>query len=390
MTPRHLTFVCNAIDDKTRVERGISTDSPAASKKVFMLCRALRQSGVRPLILSTGRGRQDGSGRYFRQVVRKVDGVPVVYLPFYNRPFLSELLSLVGPIFALFRLARLNGVKTVLFYNRTLTYLPALLTARILRMKTVLDLEDGEVGFEPWSLPGAVSRVTSKFFDALCSGGALLACSALSEVTSLRPTHCYYGTVESQTSSANWRSPAITVLFGGTVSRETGAALLAEAIGDLKREQPEWCSCLRFVVTGKGNYMEHFSGLQAMGRGPDVVVLGRTSDAEYREVVSQSEVGLALKPTYGDLANTTFPSKVVELANAGLLVFTTDISDVSKVLGSGALYLTREDPDSLIKGLQWIVENRATAAEMARRGARAVWDRCAAEKTGRTLTEFLF
>ena len=53
---RRLIFMCNAFDDMTRTARGISTDSPAASKKIIQLCKALRLYEVKPIVLSMGRG----------------------------------------------------------------------------------------------------------------------------------------------------------------------------------------------------------------------------------------------------------------------------------------------------------------------------------------------
>ena len=79
-----LYFICNALDDLTRLERGIVTDSPAASRKVFGLSKAMREVGVHVLVVSLGRGRQDGSGRYYRGKVCRVNGVPVIYLPFFH------------------------------------------------------------------------------------------------------------------------------------------------------------------------------------------------------------------------------------------------------------------------------------------------------------------
>src|ERR1700683_3897094 len=96
--PRRLVIVCNALDDETRTERGISTDSPAASRKVFMMAMAVRRAGVRVHVVSFARGRQDGSGRLYRLATRRRAGVSIVYLPFWNRPVLSELLSLLAPV----------------------------------------------------------------------------------------------------------------------------------------------------------------------------------------------------------------------------------------------------------------------------------------------------
>ncbi|MEC5159791.1 MULTISPECIES: glycosyltransferase [unclassified Janthinobacterium] len=387
---RSLFFVCNALDDQTRIERGITTDSPAASRKVLLMLKAARRAGVRAYAVSLGRGRQDGSGRYFGAKVARVDGVAVIYLPFLHTRLLSELLSLLAGVPLLWRLRRRPGRKTALCYNRLPAYLPTLLGARLLGFNTALDLEDGETDLRQWSLSGCKSRVLRWAIDSLCPGGALLACEALADSTRLRPTRCCYGTTEIAPDAEKWTLPALTALFGGTVADDTGAQLLIDAVERLRREAPAWAAALRIEVTGKGDRLEQLRALGQDPRHPAVLVHGRTSDAEYRAVLARTQVGLALKPNGGKLAHTTFPSKVIEFASHGMLVLTTDISDVKKVLGDGAVYLESDDAGLLIEKLRWIVANRGAAGALAQRGAEAVSAVCAPAKVGAMLDAFLF
>ena len=387
---RRLLVVCNALDDRTRLERGITTDSPAASRKVFMMCRTLRRAGVRPIVVSLGRGRQDGSGRRFGARVRRVDGVPVIYGAFWHRAVLSQLLSLLAPALALWRARRLAGAKTALFYNCMPAYVPALLLARLLRWRTVLDLEDGAVAATALPGVGPVVQATRRLFDRLCTGGALLACQALEQSTTLRPTACYYGTVEPSADKARWPSGALRVLIGGTVAPETGADLLIDGVVMLRLRRPAWAEGLDLQVTGSGSSIAALRKLAAEPGWPFVTVHGRMTDAGYRQIVDASHVGLALKPRSGPLARTTFPSKVIELAGAGLLLLTTDISDVRAIFGSAALYLEDETPAGLVERLQWISEQREAAQAIAARGAQTVRTRFAPETVGRSLAGFLF
>lgn len=387
---RNLFFICNALDDETRLERGIVTDSPAASRKVFHLSKAARKAGVRVLVISLGRGKQDGSGRYFRSKVRRVDGVPVIYLPFFHCPVLSELLTLFSSVPVLWRVHRKKAKKTVLFYNRIPAYLFILIFTKILRVETVLDLEDGAIDLNHWSLAGIKSRILSWLFDRLCSGGALLACQALEGATTLRPIQCCYGTSEAPSTTASWDLLPVTVLFGGTVSYDTGAPLLIDAIRMLHEESPSWAKNIRFRITGKGDCLEQFKILSDDPGSPEVIVHGRTTDEEYRQILADTHIGLSLKPISGALADTTFPSKVIEFASQGILVITTDISDVRKVLADGAIYLEIDDPKLLIEKLRWIVENRDAARAVSLHGVQTVSAACAPESVGRMLNDFLF
>ncbi|MDP1666446.1 MAG: glycosyltransferase [Methylobacter sp.] len=386
----NLFFMCNALDDITRLERGIVTDSPAASRKVFNISKATRKAGVRVLVISLGRGKQDGSGRYFRSKVCRLDGVPVIYLPFFHLPVLSELLTLFSSVPLLWRLHKKINTKTVLFYNRIPAYLFVLVFTKILRIETALDLEDGETDLTHWSLSGIKSRILSGLYDTLCSGGALLACQALESATKLRPTLCCYGTSEAPSTMPNWGLLPITVLLGGTVSYDTGAQLLIDAIRILRKKSPSWAKNIRFTITGKGDCIEQFKALADDTGSPEVIVYGRTTDEEYRQILTDTHIGLSLKPISGVQADTTFPSKVIEFASQGILVVTTDISDVREVLAEGAIYLEMNDSTLLIEKLRWIVENRDAARALSLNGVQAVSAICAPERVGQMLSEFLF
>ncbi|MEM7633297.1 MAG: glycosyl transferase group 1, partial [Pseudomonadota bacterium] len=84
------------------------------------------------------------------------------------------------------------------------------------------------------------------------------------------------------------------------------------------------------------------------------------------------------------------PSKVTEMAAAGMLVLSTDISDVRKVLGDGARYLERDDAALLVERLAEIVTRRTAASESAASGTSSIADICAPQRAGKLLADFLF
>jgi len=384
-----IAIVCNALDDATRLQRNISTDSPAASRKVFMLCQALRKAGVRAYVLSLGRGRPDGTA-YFKRTVKRVNGVPVLYAPFSQKPILSQVISLFGLIPSLLRLSPAPN-RSVVFYNRMTAYLPTLLMARLTGFRCLLDLEDGEVMSQTIrhrSLRSRLRTTLNTVFDFLCRDGALLACSALKAATRIRPSTCYYGTTSTQTVSARWQKTEITVLMSGTLDHDTGAHILIEAIRQL-RQMGKLARPLRFEITGKGVSLSDFESLAAEIGSVAVKVHGRVSNLEYQQILDRCDIGLALKPVGGALADTTFPSKVIEFADAGLLVLTTDISDVRQVLGDGAVYLTRNDSAQLAQLLRTIAADPARAQQCARQGRQAVIDQCSPVQAGRNMSAFI-
>ena len=366
------------------------TDSPAASRKIFLVSQAARTAGIRSWVVSMGRGKQNGSGHYFSSKVTRVGRVPVIYLPFIHLPVLSELLSLFAFLPLIWRFSRRSGPKTVLLYNRFPAYFLALLVARLQRFNTVLDLEDGATDIDDRSFAGKKSRFIRRCIDSLCVGGALLACDALAMTTTLRPTRSCYGTSEIRTDSGNWQIEPIHVLFGGTVSADAGALWLIDAIKAMRMASPTWAANMIFEITGKGTSIELFRDLAQTPGLPQVRLHGRTSNVEYESILARTQIGLSLRLHQGVLADTTFPSKVVEFASNDILVLTTDVSDVRKVFGDGAIYLEMNDINHLIEKFRWIAENRESARAISREGMHAATATCSAINVGRMLNDFLF
>jgi len=392
MTRRLLIF-CNAFDDETRIERGVMTDSPAGSRKVFQLALGLRKNRIRPWVLSLGRGRAGGKPGFFKGFAQRIEGVPVIYAPFSTVPWLSELISVIAFVPIVFRL-RKSQAKSALFYNRMLAYVPALLMCAFCGYRRFLDFEDGEfeIGRAKFNLGVLFKIALRALYDSLCSSGVILACSALRGWTSIRPSICYYGTALGDTTSQRFQAEKLTILMGGALLPDTGADLLVQAIQMLRTTRPSWAKNLRFEVTGQGVSLERFRELE-LGNdvSPYVRVHGRTTDAKYREILARCDVGLALKLNYGALAQTTFPSKVIEYAAAGLLVLTTDISDVRYVLGDrGGLFIDQDDPELLCMSFFDVIADREKARAIAANGLERVRDLCDLKRSGLVLSGFLF
>lgn len=391
MSNSRLFILCNALADDVRLERGITTDSPAATRKVAMMAEALREAGTDVTILSLGRGRQDGSGRYFAPRNGRIRGVPVIYGSFIHRPVISELLSLWATIPTIWQ-SRTRAKSTVLLiYNRMPAYVPAIWLARGLGYRVALDLEDGETTSGEFRTGALKARLLTNLIDSACTSGVLLACRALSGATQIQPQLTYYGVIEPSAQHRRFNGAQVNVLLGGTIARSTGADLLATAINLLRDRDESWSRQLHFHVSGAGESLTLFDQLAASNeRGPSVTRHGRLDDAGYADLLKRMDVGLALKPNGGELAQTTFPSKVVEMASAGMLVLTTDISDVREVLGDGAHYLEEDDPEKLIERLRTIVIEPKQARSDAEKGRDIVSRRCAPDQAGRMLRRFLF
>lgn len=380
-----VVYLSNAIDESIKTARHITTDSPAATNKVLGLAGAMRQAGVRCIVLSLGRGHQTGSGDQHRPVARRFNHVAMLYCAFWQLPILTHVVTMISLAFWMGRLIRRHPGLTVLAYNRSWHYVPALMFARLLRTRTFLDLEDGYTVDGRGRLRQLKNTLTRTVFNWLCPDGALLAnASLVAQLAHPSPLVCY-GVVESEgRPQQDWRMSKLQILFSGTLLEEVGSHLLLVALNILREHQPSLVQQLRFVVTGKGPCAEAFRSFSA--EAPEWLCFREALPREaYRDTLRSSHIGLSLRLTAFEMGETTFPSKVVEFAQHGLLVLTTRASDVPILFGDAALYLDEETPEALAFLLASLPERRTGLKAMAVQGREKVIRSCNPETVGQAL-----
>jgi glycosyltransferase involved in cell wall biosynthesis len=186
----------------------------------------------------------------------------------------------------------------------------------------------------------------------------------------------------------DWRLGRLQILFSGTLLEEVGSKLLINAVRMLRQKQPHLVEKLHFVVTGKGPFAAAFRELAA--QVPDWLSFGESlSRRSYLEVISSCHIGLSLRLAAHEMSTTTFPSKVVEYAQHGLLVLTTRASDVPLLFGDGALYLEDETAPALVAILTSLPDRKKELYEIASRGRARVLMRCSPETVGAGISDLL-
>ena len=167
----------------------------------------------------------------------------------------------------------------------------------------------------------------------------------------------------------------------------TGSELLASTIELLRGRDP--AVPLRFVITGTGPGAGRLQALDQPDVWPAVEFRGKVSRSDYDTILRQAQVSLALKLCDSGFGETTFPSKVIEIAAAGLALVTTPISDVPWLFGpDGAFYVEEETPAALAALFTLIARDPATLAAVARTGQERIVAECNPAVLGRRLEEF--
>lgn len=384
-----VAYLCNAIEESVKAERRIVTDSPAATNKVLGLAAAMREADMHCVVLSLGRGRQNGSMNQHRALSCRSRSAVVLYCAFVHVPILTHLVTMLSLIILLARLVKKYPKLTLLVYNRGYHYVPALIVARIVGLNSFLDLEDGyNIDDGGWfrCIKNKLTRIT---FNWLCPAGTMVANSGLaSQQKNPSPLVCY-GVAQCEVMPCqNWQSGRLQVIFSGTLLEEVGSHLLISSLKILREQRPDLSQKLSFVVTGKGPCAEAFRSFSASD--PDLLSFHETLPrSAYLEVLRKSHVGLSLRLSRFEMGETTFPSKVIEYAENGLLVLSTRSSDVPLLFGESAVYLDSQTPEALASLLADLSQNRDCLQRIADAGRQRVMSVCSPSNVGLGLKELL-
>ncbi len=384
-----VVYLSNAVDESIRAERSITTDSPAATNKVFALAGAIRGVGMRCTVLSLGRGRQNGTGIRHEATVCRLEHGAILYAAFWQLPWFTHLVSFVSLTCLLAKLIRRHPALCVLVYNRAYHYLPALLLARLLGVRVYLDLEDGYIVEGRGGIRYLKNKLTRRLFSWLCPHGSMVANSGLSSQLDRPPAMVCHGVASaSQPPRQDWSSGRLQVLFSGTLLEEVGCKLLLDALEILRWQHSDVEQEMHFVVTGKGPFADAFR--RWAEQAPEWLSFGESlGRTDYLGVLNSSHVGLSLRLSAYEMGATTFPSKVVEYAQHGLLVLTTRASDVPMLFGKEALYLEKESAQALAALLATLPGLRESLRNTAIRGRKRVLNACAPEVVGRDIRRLL-
>ncbi len=384
-----VVYLSNAVDELIKSERSITTDSPAATNKVFALAGAMSGVGLRSIVLSLGRGRQNYTAINHSATVRRVDESAILYADFWHFPLLTHLVSFISVALLLIKLIRRHPSLCVLAYNRSYHYLLALSLARLWGINIYLDLEDGYIVENKGILRCVKNNLTRLVFNKLCSSGAVIATSGLAkQLSHSAPLVCFGVADYLGQPLQNWQAPKLQILFSGSLIEEAGSGLLLDTLKILRQRYYCLQEVLHFVVTGKGPWASTFQAYAL--EFPEWLTFGEgLPKAKYLDQLSNCHVGLSLRLASFEMSDTTFPSKVIEYANHGLLVLTTRASDVPILLDEGACYLDEESPYALAELLTSLPVHRIELSKTAKLGQRRVQAMCNPKVVGKALKQLL-
>jgi glycosyltransferase involved in cell wall biosynthesis len=362
----------------------------AASHKVSGMTAGVRSQASPSIIVSSPIVTGSRGPRHFGSFVCRDQRLACAYLPAISLRGLNRVFAAF--VYLGFAVRRIRAGDGVVFYNYFPEYVPAALFLRwrLGRDKVVMDLEDGPRADEK-TLRGYVNRLSLRLMSRVCSPRAIVVSQQLAEVMRIDDACVVNGvSPDTQPQRAAFGKP-VTFLYGGSIESGTGLDLFAAALRELALTRPELGPRMHFVVTGYGGGAELSLLSQELAvQGFRLDVRQDIGPDEYQRILARADVGLSLRLP-GDVLNaTTFPSKVIELASNGLLLLTTDISDISLLFdGDTAAILPEANPVLLAKQLAAIAADPPRYERIAAAGQQRIVEQCSRHSVGRRLVEFL-
>ena len=369
----------------------------AGSLKMLSVTRSLRSVGVRASIITLPVLGSNYTEHFMRYVFSGKDGVPVIFLNAYRNKIIRKLVGSLS--FAAVSLFLVRRNDRIIIYNHALEYIPALIILFIRRIPVFHDIED--LPFENfYSTYGLINSVGFWFANQL-SQKKILVSKQIADILSLKDYLVVNGVCNRihDVSNERWTSlhssieTPLCVHFGGTLVKDTGIDLFCEALEliidsygvDLKRP-------IHFYITGTG----HLSKIEQIKmRLPanslcKIFICRYLSYQDYVKLLATCHVSLALKKPNTQIANTTFPSKVIEITSYGLALISTKVSDVPYIFNhANAFLLPSFNPHALASTLILCACSSHKVHNVARAGQTLISVYFAPTVVGNSLSKYL-
>jgi glycosyltransferase involved in cell wall biosynthesis len=362
----------------------------AASHKVAGMAASVRSQGQKTLIVSSPIVTASPVRVFFKGFACREGRVPCVYLPSISMRGLNRLFSSFAYLwFAWREIRRDDGV---VFYNYFPEYilLAAWLRLRNGRERVVIDLEDGPRTDEN-DLRGFFNRASFRILTRLCSKRAIVVSQQLATMLGLSDVCVINGVSPEVTPRTRDFQNPVVFLYGGSIQLETGLQLFIEAVRLFAHTHGELASQVHFMVTGFGGAAQlNALAQEVRPAGVQISVRQDIDPEEYRRMLADADVGMSLRVPGDQINGTTFPSKVIELTSHGLLLLTTEVSDIAVLFKQDtAVILAQATPQILAERIAAIARDPGHFAQVAAAGQGVITARCSRDSVGRRLVDFL-
>lgn len=369
-------YYCGMVNtDKLSARMGSPLLVGAAAIKMMSIVRALRAAGGRGWLVSMPVLGRQSQCRFRAATLLREPRLPTLFLPVHANPVVRKLLAAAS--FAWFCSTKVTRADRVVVYNHGIEYLLGLLLLKLRGCQAYQDVEDAPRADE-FGLSGFLNRQIFRITFALCQLPKITASTHLAALLGIRHYCAVYGArgtpkelgVRPQAWNDLLQGGPLRVHFGGSLTRDTGLDLFCDTVRLLAHAlSDEGNTSVHFHVTGLGGDRE-LEALQRDCVSTRVRLNWRrnlTRD-EFLGEFLRCQVALSLKLPDSSMSQTTFPSKVVEIAGNGLLLITTRASDVPLIFDSSSAIIVEATAADLSRSILDIVARPLEMRAIARHG----------------------
>lgn len=370
----------------------------AASNKMIAVVRALRDAGAKAYLVSIPVLGRNAHTRQAAAVVFPHSDGPQIFLPVVANRYIRKIYALFG--FAWFCTAHVAKCDRVILYNHAAEYLLGLLILAIKGNRPLHDIEDSPRTDEKnWQ--GFVGRPFFYIFNRFTSKKKLIVSEALASMLDLRQFCVVYGAARKETMAdqnlypLSWdfaeTKESLRIHYGGSLCTDTGIDLFCAAIDQLIETLcPDDCQ-VHFIVTGFGSD-DKIAALQARctNSGVRISFYPNLSPQDYLDQFRHCHAALSLRLPESQMTMTTFPSKVVEITTQGLLLISTNASDVPLLFDArSAVLLPEATPRALADAILSVLANPLEMQQIAQQGQERAMELFESKRVGTRIVDFI-
>ena len=355
----HAAFVgvvLNRAHDRRDRAVGERIYSGAATRKMLLVTAALRSVGHLAAVVSLPFVGTKAARAGYRGILQTEQGVPVAFLPTLRSKYFRKV---VGPlVLACFAARRVRRGDTVILYNHAIELLPALAILRLKGRSVVHDIEDAP-NPETRGIRRLMSRVSFFAIFRFTRSRKMVVSEEVARLLDLDDYVVVRGVARFPDAdtrpmgAARWEELRgggdLRLHFGGSLVAANGVDLFCEAIALLAESEDRMSRPVTFTITGVGDMDKiRDAATRIQGRGKlKVEILPELSVDEFVEAISHCHGALSLRRPGAGNADTTFPSKVIEITAAGMALVSTRLGDVAEIYDRSAYFLDDYSPRAL-------------------------------------------
>lgn len=383
-------LVCNHIGEVVSRVRGIPRCYPAERMRRELI-DALHYAGCHVSILSAGAGKSVKRKIYFKKMNENFGKIPVEYAPWLNCFGLRTLSRITGMTFLLWRmLSKARQCVVIYTNNYVITAVPTMLCRLFRRVGILLDLRDVlEYDANVRGIKRFVSKILSRISQHVIDGAIVLSPSMLDKVVT-RNIFVFRGVVSKEPRRISEKIPKkFHIVYGGRLDEQRGARLFASMIRWLDSQQVNLQNVV-FHVTGAGPLANEIEKAFRDARHLKGHFHGLLSLREYHSILSISHIGICPQLATDPFSKGSFPSKLLEYMQEGLLVISSKVSDVDSISNDAGIITYEEDtPASLGQAILMVIKEWPRFAKRAVQSRNWLYKNCSLENVSQSLTNIL-